>query len=195
VPRSQLTPEKIIRSAAALGDEAGFEAITLSAVARRLGVATPSLYSHVRDRDALLDGVTALALADLASRISSAIAGRAGLAALEAWADAHRDLARSSPSRWDALQRRAGEAAVRSAGARDVVALTTAVLRGYLVPESEHPHAIRLIGSTINGYLTLERNGGFAHSLPSSETSWGRVIGALDVALRAWPCAGPRGTP
>jgi AcrR family transcriptional regulator len=187
VPRGQLTPAGIIEAAAGLGDELGFEAITLSAVARRLGVATPSLYTHVADRDALLDGVTALALADLAGRISAAVAGRAGRAALQAWADAHRDCARSSPGRWDALQRRAGEAAVRSAGARDVVALTAAVLRGYPVPESEHVHAVRLIGSTVNGFLSLERNGSFAHSQPSSETSWKRVVDALDTALRAWP--------
>jgi AcrR family transcriptional regulator len=195
VPRNQLTPAGIVAEAAALGNELGFEAITLSAVARRLGVATPSLYSHVQDLGALLDGVTALALADLAGRISAAVAGRAGRAALQAWADAHRDCARTSPSQWDALQRRAGESAVRSAGARDVVVLTTAVLRGYPVPESEHVHAVRLIGSTVNGYVSLERNGSFAHSLPSSEVSWGRVVDALDTALLAWPSPRPGGTP
>ena len=76
--RAPLTAALVITDAAALADEAGFEAVTLSAVARRLGVQAPSLYSHVRDREALLDGVAGRALAELAARIAAAIAGRAG---------------------------------------------------------------------------------------------------------------------
>ncbi|WP_062436881.1 TetR/AcrR family transcriptional regulator [Herbidospora daliensis] len=187
-----LTVASIVEAAADLADTTGFDSVTLSAVARRLGVRSPSLYSHVKDRDALLEGVTVLALTELASRVSVAVAGRAGRSALEALADAHRDYARESPGRWEALQRPAGEEAARSAGARDIVALTAAVLRGYPLPESEHVHAVRFIGSTINGYLSIERNGGFSHSLPSAAVSWHRIIGALDAALRAWP-APPEG--
>nr|WP_062339425.1 TetR/AcrR family transcriptional regulator [Herbidospora sakaeratensis] len=182
-----LTAASIVEAAADLADATGFDSVTLSAVARRLGVRSPSLYSHVQDRDALLEGVTVLALTELASRVSVAVAGRAGRSALEALADAHRDYARESPGRWDALQRPVGEEAARSAGARDIVALTAAVLRGYPLPESEHVHAVRFIGSTVNGYLRIERNGGFAHSRPSAAVSWHRIIDALDAALRAWP--------
>jgi AcrR family transcriptional regulator len=177
----------VITEAAALADEHGFTAVTLSAVARRLEVRTPSLYSHVRDRDALLDGIASLALAELAARISAAIAGRSGRDALHAFADAYRTYARESPGRWQSLQRRTGETAVRSQAARDVVALTGALLRGYPIPETEHVHVIRLLGSTINGYLSLERNGSFDHSDPPPEQSWPRIIDALDALLSAWP--------
>jgi AcrR family transcriptional regulator len=189
--RPALSMTAVVADAAALADEAGFDAVTLSAVARRLGVRTPSLYSHVRDREALLDGVAALALAELAARVAEAIAGRAGRAALEGFAAAHRAYARESPGRWQSLQRRVGDAVVRSEAARETVALTGAVLRGYAVPETEHVHAVRLLGSTINGFLALERIGGFDHSEPSSEESWSRTVDALDALLRAWP-ADPR---
>ena len=88
--RSPLTATAIIAEAADLADETGFDGVTLSAVARRLGVQTPSLYSHVRDRAALLDGITALALAELADRVAVAIAGRSGGLALHGFADVHR---------------------------------------------------------------------------------------------------------
>ncbi|SDE12359.1 TetR-like C-terminal domain-containing protein [Glycomyces harbinensis] len=189
--RTALTAAAVVADAAALADEAGFETVSLSAVARRLGVRTPSLYSHVRDLEALLDGVAALALAELAGRVAAAIAGRAGRAALEGYAAAYRSYARESPGRWQSMQRRAGDAVVRSDAARETVALTGAVLRGYPVPEDEHVHAIRLLGSTINGFLALERIGGFDHSEPSSEESWSRTVDALDALLRAWP-ADPR---
>lgn len=185
--RAPLTSALVIADAAALADEAGFEAVTLSAVARRLGVQAPSLYSHVRDREALLNGVTALALAELAARIAAAIAGCAGRDALQGYAAAHRTYARESPGRWQSLHRRAGDTVVSSDAARQVVALTRAVLRGYPVPESEHAHATRVLGSTINGYLALENIGGFDHSEPSPEVSWHKTIAALDALLRAWP--------
>ncbi|GHS88527.1 TetR family transcriptional regulator [Actinomycetota bacterium] len=185
--RAPLTPAAIVAEAAALADESGLDAVTLSAVARRLGVQTPSLYSHVRDHAALLDGITALALADLAERIAAAIAGRAGRHALEGFADAHRAFAREAPGRWQSLQRRAGPTAVASGAARTVVTLTDAVLRGYDLPETERVHAIRLMGAAINGFLTLERVGSFDHSQPPPEESWRRAVTALDSLLRAWP--------
>jgi AcrR family transcriptional regulator len=189
VDRVPLTSTSVVADAAALADETGFDAVTLSAVARRLSVRTPSLYSHVRDREALLDGVAALALAELAGHISAAIAGRAGRLALEGYATAYRAYAREHPGRWQSLQRRAGDLVVRSDAAREVVALTGAVLRGYAVPEDEHVHAVRLLGSTINGFLALERIGGFDHSDPAPEVSWRKIIDALDALLRAWPTA------
>jgi AcrR family transcriptional regulator len=177
----------VITEAATLADENGFDAVTLSAVARRLGVRTPSLYSHVRDRDALLDGISGLALAELATRIGEALAGRSGRDALEAFAAAYRTYARENPGRWQSLQRRAGDVVVWSAAAREVVALTGALLRGYPIPENEHVHVVRLLGSTINGFLALERNGSFDHREPPTEQSWTRMVDALDALLRVWP--------
>lgn len=187
--RVRLTPHTVVAEAAALADEHGLDAVTLSAVARRLGVRTPSLYSHVRDHAALLDGVSATALADLSARVAEAVAGRAGRRALEGLAGAHRSFARECPGRWESLQRRVGPAAVGSPGARTIVTLTDAVLRGYDLPPTERVHATRLLGSTINGYLTLERIGSFDHSEPAPDASWDRAVDALDALLRAWPAA------
>ncbi|MFD5827231.1 TetR-like C-terminal domain-containing protein [Lentzea sp. NPDC060358] len=185
--RATLTAATVVADAAALADEAGFDLVTLSAVARRLGVQAPSLYSHVRDLEALRDGVTALALGELADRVAVAIAGRAGLEALRAYAAVYREYAREAPGRWQSLQRRAGEAVVRSGAARNMSAQAGAVLRGYPVPEEERVHAVRLLGSTINGFLALERTGNFDHSAPAPEVSWDRTVVALDALLRAWP--------
>ncbi|SDF73454.1 transcriptional regulator, TetR family [Lentzea fradiae] len=193
--RAPLTAAVVVAEAADLADEAGFEAVTLSAVARRLGVQAPSLYSHVRDLEAVRDGVTALALGELADRVGAAIAGRSGLAALRGYAAAHREYARRSPGRWQSLQRRAGEDVVRSAAARRVSAQAGAVLRGYPVPGDEHVHAVRVLGSTINGFLALERSGNFDHSDPAPEESWDRTVVALDSLLRAWPVPAEQETP
>lgn len=182
-----LSPSVVIAEAANLADEDGFDAVTLSAVARRLQVRTPSLYSHVRDRDALLDGIAAQALTELAAAISAALAGRSGRTALEAFANAYRTYAHEKPGRWQSLQRQTSEAVARTPAAKDVVTLTTALLRGYPIPENDHVHVVRLLGSTINGYLSLARNGNFDHSEPPVEQSWPRIVDALDALLRVWP--------
>lgn len=185
--RVPLNPSSIVDAAIVLADEQGFDAITLSAVARRLGVRPPSLYSHLRDVSALRDGVIESALRELNERIALSIAGRSGFDALQAFAEAHRRFAREAPGRWQALHRPAGAAAAESDAARTAVALTSAVLRGYSLPAAELVHTTRLLGATISGYLELERLGSFAHSEPHSEESWGRVLEALDSMLRSWP--------
>ncbi|MFC3499665.1 TetR/AcrR family transcriptional regulator [Micromonospora krabiensis] len=188
--RANLTPAVVITAAADLADREGFDAITLSALARRFGVQTASLYSHVRDRSALLDSVHELALGELADRIAIAIGGLSGRDALVALADAHRDYARQFPGRWAALQRPAAASTVQSEAAGQVVALTLAMLRGYRLPETELVHATRLLAATINGFLALEASGSIAHREPPAELSWRRALDALDTVFRSWPTEG-----
>lgn len=187
--RPSLHASDVVSAATRLADDVGFDAVSLSAVARTLGVQAPSLYSHVRDLAALRDGITESALRDLGARVSLAIAGRSGASALRGLAHAHRDFARASPGGWQSLQRRASEAVAGSSAARVVVELMRAVLRGYALPDEEHVHAIRLIGSTVNGFITLESLGSFDHSEPEPDVSWERTLDALDLLLRSWPVA------
>lgn len=185
--RPPLTPTVIVASAAELADEAGFGAVTLSQVARRLGVQAPSLYSHVRDLAALRDGVMALALDELADRIAVAVAGRSRGLALRGFADAHRDYAAQSPGRWQSLQHRAGVGAVDSGAAARLVALTDAVFLGYGLSSDDRVHATRLVGGAVNGFIALESIGSFDHRAPAPESSWVVAIDSLDAVLSAWP--------
>jgi AcrR family transcriptional regulator len=188
--RANLTSTAVIAAAADLADRDGFDTLTLSALARGFGVQTASLYSHVRDRSALIERIHQLALGELADRIALAIGGRSGRDALAALADAHRDYARRFPGRWTALQRPATEATVRSEPAVRVASLTLAMLRGYPLPESELVHATRLLAAAVNGFLALEANGSIAHREPAVETSWQRALDVLDSAFRSWPTEG-----
>lgn len=189
MPRANLTPRVVVAAAADLADEAGFDQVTLSAVARRLQVQAASLYHHVRDRAELLAGIHELALEELADRIGDAVAGRAGADALTGLAEAQRTFARECPGRWAALQQPAAPSTVASPGAARVAGLTMAVLRGYGLPEAELVHVTRFLGATVNGFLALERSGAFGHRDPEPEVSWSRALAALDTLIRSWPAA------
>ncbi|MCO7238172.1 MULTISPECIES: TetR/AcrR family transcriptional regulator [unclassified Aeromicrobium] len=189
MPRAGLSTTAVLTAAADLADREGLDAVTPSAVARSVGVRTPSLYAHVAGAQALLDGVTTLALEELADRGTEALAGRSGRDALVALADAYRLYASQHPGRY-AASRRGTDASARSVTAgRRHGDLLAAVLRGYPVPEGEIVHATRLVGAAVHGFVTLQASGAFDHSDPSADVSWHRVLDAVDVALRGWPGA------
>lgn len=57
-PGVSLTRAQIAATALAILDEHGPDAVTMRAIAARLGVRSPSLYNHVRSKDEILDAVT-----------------------------------------------------------------------------------------------------------------------------------------
>lgn len=57
---ARLTRERILRTAVALADRDGFDAVTLRRVAGELDVHATSLYNHVPTRDAITDGIVEL---------------------------------------------------------------------------------------------------------------------------------------
>ncbi|WP_139979601.1 TetR/AcrR family transcriptional regulator [Nocardioides litoris] len=186
--RAGVTPARIVGTAADLADADGLAAVTLSAVARVLGVRPPSLYAHVAGADELHAALTALALDELADRADRALAGLAGRDALAALAQVHRDYAREHPGRWaaaGALDRPVTDDLARAGARHHDQAL--AVLRAYAVAPAEQVHAVRLVASVLRGFVQLEAGGAFGHSDPPPDGSWERALDALDAALRTWP--------
>jgi AcrR family transcriptional regulator len=57
VPRNTLSRDRIVQAALVLLDAEGFEAVTMPALAKRMGVGTMSLYRHVADKDDLINAV------------------------------------------------------------------------------------------------------------------------------------------
>lgn len=55
--RNPLTRKRIVEAAMALADAAGLDAVTMRRLAADLGVEAMSLYHHVPNKDALLDGL------------------------------------------------------------------------------------------------------------------------------------------
>jgi AcrR family transcriptional regulator len=183
--RAGLSRDSVVAAAADLADEDGLRALTVSAVARRVGVRTPSLYSHVAGTDELHAGVTTLALDELADLVDRAIAGLSGRDALVALADTHRAYALAHPGRYQAagaLDRDLTADLVRAAERHSAQSL--AVLRGYAVPGPERVHAVRLLASLLRGFVQLEAGGAFAHREPPSQHTWHRALDLLDEHLR-----------
>jgi AcrR family transcriptional regulator len=198
----------VVRTAADLADEAGWEALTLAAVASRLGVRQPSLYKHIGSLADLRRAVGLLAVTELGELLMAAVAGRSGVDALLHLALTYRDYARAQPGRYaasviapapgDAEHARRGEAVLRTIGA---------VLRGYGLgadpspgerprggdgvsgrthpagtPDTDTLHAIRALRAMLHGFVALEAAGGFGLPLDLDE-SYRRMVAGFDAAL------------
>ena len=193
--RVGITPHGVAEVGAVVADELGFDRVTAAEVARRFGVQTASLYSHVQSTADLKRRIALFALAELADRAADAVAGLARQDALAALMNTYRDYAIEHPGRFAAtLHRVDAETAAGSAGPRHA-RLADAVVRGYGLDAASAVHAVRLLGSTTRGFITLELSGGFDHSAPSSVESWAETIMALDTLFGHWPANPERQEP
>lgn len=187
--RAGVTRARVEDSAVELADAEGLDSVTISALARRLGVRPASMYAHVAGVAALRDLLHRRALAELGHLVENGIAGRAGADALVEFAGAHRLVAESHPGLWEVLQKPATPEVAASPEAARVAGLQLAVLRGYGLVGADAVHATRFVGATLNGFVTLERSGAFAHRDVEIETSWALALDALDRSLSQWPGA------
>ncbi|WP_340688152.1 TetR/AcrR family transcriptional regulator [Amycolatopsis coloradensis] len=170
-PRRSLTRDRVLKAAIEVADRGGVEAMTMRRVAQHLGVEAMSLYHHVPNKDAILDGVVDAVFAAI-ELPGTEIAD---------WRDAIR--ARASSARevlsrhsW-ALglmdsRRNPGPATLRH---HDAV---LGVLRraGFTLPMAVH--AVSLIDSYIGGFVLQESN------LPLSEDVPGVADDILDTLPR-----------
>lgn len=187
--RAGLTAERVTLAGAELADEVGLDRVTMSQVARRLGVKDASLYAHVRNLEDLRGRIALLAADEKTIRIAEATAAWAGKDALLAFAHAWREYAHQYPGRYAATQaaiRIDPELAARAPGPRRAVELTYGMLRGYGLAEPDLTDAVRLLRSTFHGFVALEAAGGFAHARPAQD-SWIRALDALHTLLEHWP--------
>ena len=63
--RARLNRERVLRAALVLADAGGIESLTMRRLGEDLGVEAMSLYKHVANKDALLDGMVDLVFAEI----------------------------------------------------------------------------------------------------------------------------------
>ncbi|MBB2912269.1 AcrR family transcriptional regulator [Streptosporangium becharense] len=174
--RKGLTRQATIDAAIAYADRHGLDALSISALARHLGVAAPSLYVHLpgglRELRAAL---CARGHLDIAERCRRAATGRSGADALRALAHAQRDYARDHPALYAAtglaIDGHGGDEVRRAAD--EAAAVAADVLATGAFAESSRVHAARGIRSAVQGFCALEAAGMFALDVSVDESfSW-----------------------
>jgi AcrR family transcriptional regulator len=177
--------ERVVAFAAELADEVGLEALTLAAVAARLGVRLPSLYNHVAGLPGLQRELARLGGRELLERLSRATIGKAEDAAVLALAHALRAYILAHPGRYAATVRApAANDPEMQRIAQAIVEVVLAVLAPYGLDAAAAIHAVRGLRSIAHGFATLELAGGFGLALDRDE-SFLRLLRAYIAGLRA----------
>lgn len=188
--RPRLNRAQVLRAAAELADREGLADTTLSALARELGIRTPSLYRHVDSLAALIEGIATIALEELHAAMSAAAAGRSGPDAVRASADAYRTYAMEHPGRYAATTAfavRAGHDEFARAAAA-LVDVLRATLRHWSLDDDQQVDAIRGLRAALHGFVEIERTGGFGMQRAPDDsfaTLTSTLVAGLDATATA----------
>ena len=171
----------ILDQALALVDEHGLGAMSMRAVAERVGLTSMALYPYVGGKDALLDGLVDLLHLELGTEYGEDPADIDWRQRLRALGRAVRALSRAHPGAYPLLLNR------RSAGAS--ASWLTAALRGCLhdagVPGEQVPRLTRMICAFLLGYTVGEVTGGLpADEAACHEDAAGEFDADLDDLVR-----------
>lgn len=70
--RTQLTRERVVAAGVELADRDGVESISMRRLAQELGIEAMSLYTHVRNKDDLLDGMVDAVIGEIPTSVEGA---------------------------------------------------------------------------------------------------------------------------
>lgn len=187
-PRIRLDKPRVVQAAADLVNQEGVDALSLSRLAERLGIQTPSLYNHVDGLPGLRRALALLNAHNLSECFANAAIGKAGDAALIALAQAYRDYIKAFPGLYLASLQAAGtqtpvDVALQQAEER-TVQVALAVMASLGLQGDDAIHAVRGLRSVVHGFATLEIAGGFGLPLDCDE-SFRRLIEALIRGLQS----------
>lgn len=156
--------QQILDAALAIADAHGLDAVTMRAVAARVGVTAMALYPHVKSKDDLLDGLVGRLLAELSLPDSA-----------KPWPDRLREIARSA--RETARRHPAVMPLLfaRPAVTPDAVRVVEAIYQALLdagVPDGEVARVERLVSTFVLGYAISEVSGRFTAGDPRERRAW-----------------------
>jgi AcrR family transcriptional regulator len=152
----------VVRAAAKIADDEGWDALTLARVATKLRVRSPSLYNHVGGLEALRRELKLLVMRELNTALTRATVGKSRDDAVRALALAYRAFVKRHRGTYAATMVAApkNDPAVEAA-AGHIVETLLSVLSGYGLDRRDGIHAIRAMRSAVHGFAALEIAGGF----------------------------------
>lgn len=148
-------------TAASFVDDAGYDALSVSAIAGALDVAPSALYTHCEGLNGLRSLIADAATDNLVDRIRTAAIGTSGDSAVSAMGIAYRRFALDHPGQFAALLRsRVVDEPDRQPANQTVVDVFTLVFTAMGLSPAQSTLAARSTHSAIHGFVALEHVSG-----------------------------------
>ena len=170
--RARTSLDQIVAAGRDLLDAGGVDAVTMLAVADRVGVKAPSLYKRLRSRNELLAAIASATLEDLAERLEPLTHEPDPVAGLSAAAETVRAFAHARPREYELLFAHLPPEARPSPEQNAQMSGHLVAIAERLVGPDQALEAARLVTAFAHGFISMELAGAF------------RLGGDLDEAYR-----------
>lgn len=186
--RVRLDKNAVVQTAMEILNTEGTQALTLSRLAEKLGIQTPSLYNHVDGLAGLQLELSILNAKLLADRLGEAAIGKSGSELLMSTAQSFRDYVKEYPHLYMSTLRASGSWEVQDPNLQREEERTMktglAIMSSLGLQGADAIHGLRAFRSLAHGFATLEVAGGFG--LPQDcDESFRRLVSALAVGLQS----------
>lgn len=183
-PRAPLDQDRVLDAAAELADRDGLDSVTLTKVAKQLGVRQPALYRHVDNYQDLVRGLSLRGRELLAETMADAAIGVAGDEAVAAVGHAWRTVASARPGLYAATDRYPCTDDPELEAAVDrIVEVIAMSLNGFELSAEHRVHAARTLRSAFHGFSHIEMCDGHPHPHDTDDT-FRHMIELLCIGIR-----------
>lgn len=160
-----------------MADESGVSAITLKALAAKLGVKSPSLYKHINGLDELNKELMLYGWRMFEAEVLKAAVGKAKDDAILAICYTYRSFAAKHKGLFESMQwynMYLSEEHIKAT--EGTVDILFQVLDAYHLSNEQKVHVVRTLRGFLQGFLTIESHGGYGNPLS--------VSASFDFALK-----------
>jgi AcrR family transcriptional regulator len=169
-----LTNDAVIDAAVQLIEQNGYERLTISSLAGKLGVKPPSIYNHVTGIGEVTRRLVNVVLSRMEDAIKTAAVGRSKEAAIRSIATEYRNFALNHPELYHAFT------AAPSIDAIDRLGSLADTLRQVLAPfelsKRDETNFIRQFHSALHGFVALESAGFFRSAEVLVDSSFSSLV-------------------
>ena len=159
--RARTSIQAIVAAGRSLLEDGGVSAVTMLAVAERVGVRAPSLYKRVRNRNELLAAIASATLDDLNRELQPRGQDRDPAAGLRAVASAFRAFAHRRPREYELLFAALPADARAPANQNELASAPVIGLASRLVGDDRALNAARTMTAFVHGFISMELSGTF----------------------------------
>jgi AcrR family transcriptional regulator len=159
--RARTSNDEIVAAGRELLEAGGLDAVTMQAVAERVGVRAPSLYKRLPNRAALIAAIGAAAFDDLGRQIAPFSRGADPAAGLRSVAAAFRAFAHANPRAYELLFMNLPPESRPPAERNALASAPLLALAERLVGPDEALEAARLVTAFAHGFVSMELAGAF----------------------------------
>ncbi|HEV8489749.1 MAG TPA: WHG domain-containing protein [Candidatus Limnocylindrales bacterium] len=170
--RARTTNDAVFAAGRELLEAGGLDALTMQAVAARVGIRAPSLYKRVANRSALIAAIAEHAIDEQGREIAAVVRGDDPVEDLRRMARAYRAFAHRAPQAYQLTFRSLAPDARPPVEASARAAAPLLAVTGRLVGPERALEAARLVTAFVHGFVSMELAGAF------------RLGGDVDAAYR-----------